>query len=343
VIRGAGWVPVIGARRAVPDSACLTCHAVGLHHADKSAETTSCSSCHIEHTGSMHLAAAANPGCTRCHANLELKPGMLPSVSAHVRSFSNGHPDFRPLRLASGEERSAVFGLKFNHSDHLRPGLSGPQGKTTLQCTNCHRIEESGGRDVRHSGMMAPVKFARDCQSCHTLEFDKRVPEQAPHGDAVAALRFIQEKLMVTGHNETSAVVKAETILFREKCALCHTVDGASKLPQFMPVSFEAPRIARVSQPKRWLASAVFSHSAHSEVQCAECHTAAMTSLSGKDLLLPGIATCQRCHDGQSRPQGPALASGHAESGCFLCHIYHESAPDVIWHPAFRLDELVSR
>ena len=36
VVSGAGWVPVIGNRRHVPDSACQSCHQAGPHHADLS-------------------------------------------------------------------------------------------------------------------------------------------------------------------------------------------------------------------------------------------------------------------------------------------------------------------
>ena len=46
-------------------------------------------------------------------------------------------------------------------------------------------------------------------------------------------------------------------------------------------------------------------------------------SQNASEILLPSISTCQHCHDGKSHPQGPALATGHAESGCYLCHEYH--------------------
>jgi hypothetical protein len=67
----------------------------------------------------------------------------------------------------------------------------------------------------------------------------------------------------------------------------------------------------------------VFSHEAHQAVACIECHNRVAFSQSAQDVLLPNIQSCQRCHNGESRPQGPVLSAGHAESGCFLCHEYH--------------------
>ena len=94
----------------------------------------------------------------------------------------------------------------------------------------------------------------------------------------------------------------------------------------------------------------MFSHTAHNTVQCEECHAAALTSTSGQDLLMPNIGVCQRCHDGQSRPQGPALSNGHAESGCSLCHEYHETLKAELKtgtgmesRTAFRIDQLTSK
>ncbi|MGA2871307.1 MAG: cytochrome c3 family protein [Verrucomicrobiota bacterium] len=83
------------------------------------------------------------------------------------------------------------------------------------------------------------------------------------------------------------------------------------------------PQIEPSSQPQHWFADAAFSHTAHQYLECADCHQKALTSSNGSDLLMPRIATCRRCHDGQSSPQGPPVRTGHAESGCFLCHLYH--------------------
>ena len=357
IIPGTGFLPVgFGSSRKVPNSACESCHTVGAHHANQTVETKACSTCHIEHVGAMHLAAAPVSGCTQCHAKLEVR-NVPAAVATSIESFTKGHPDFRPLRNISVTEHDAAFGLKFNHADHLKQGLTGPDGKVTLQCEYCHSVEDPKGRDTAHSGRMANVNFERSCQSCHSLDFDKRVKEQAPHAESAVALKFVQAKMAEVAPGDKPALVRAETILFREKCALCHTVANVEQLPRLTSATFETNaygmRVNRLNisgspdgnastlsaemlanpdmfavalshAPKRFFTAAMFSHSSHSAVECLECHANAKTSTVGTDLLMPGIAVCQRCHDGQSRPQGPALSNGHAESGCSLCHEYHE-------------------
>ena len=58
-----------------------------------------------------------------------------------------------------------------------------------------------------------------------------------------------------------------------------------------------------------------FNHERHQMVKCAECHAASLRSHETTDILVPGIATCEKCHH-----EG---ADG-AESRCFECHTYHD-------------------
>ncbi len=353
-----------GGGRNVPDSTCLDCHTVGPHHANVSTSSESCSSCHVEHIGAMNLSAAPVKSCADCHANLMVKSGM-PSVAVHINTFVSGHPNFRALREVSMETKEAAFGLKFNHAEHdSSKGISGPNGTQVLECSYCHVVEPAAGRDENHQGRMANVDFEKSCRSCHSLDFDKRVSEQAPHSTADAALKFVQAKMQIAAPGDNASLVRAETILFRGKCALCHTVSGAASLPgpigpiasadtaprlsliaydKAMPIT-TTPTIAPSHAPQRFYTAAVFSHSAHGAVQCTECHAAALTSVSGKDLIMPSIGVCQKCHSGESRPQGPVLQSGKAESGCSLCHTYHEGEAHIASTKGnmFRVDQLTS-
>jgi hypothetical protein len=201
---------------------------------------------------------------------------------------------------------------------------------------------DAAKRGTVQSGQMAQVDFDRSCRSCHSLEFDRRVAEQAPHTDAITVYRFVVEKMATVVPGNTAALVNAETIIFRQKCALCHTVSGAAALPRVLQTSLDVPTIAPARQPERFFSASVFSHSAHGAILCTECHGAARVSTNGKDLLLPDIVTCQRCHDGRSNPEG-VPPSGHAESGCSLCHLYHEGGRQHAngSSPTFRIDELV--
>ncbi len=132
----------------------------------------------------------------------------------------------------------------------------------------------------------------QSCNLCHTM----KIPDDSPTAVA-ASLRSVQYDTLTV-----------------------HTMTVAT-LPQD---SLTLPTVAPTKQKTRWFTDAIFSHQAHIAVSCESCHARTRISNQGSDILLPGIASCQKCHDGKSSPQGPALASGHAESGCFLCHQYHD-------------------
>jgi hypothetical protein len=387
VIRATSWTPSFGRRARVPDSACLSCHAASPHHPAETKSTPTCASCHVEHIGAMHLTATADTGCTQCHAQLESRSGVL-RVAANVRNFATDHPDFRELPDASAEERSADFALRFNHAEHMHPGLRSPGGVVTLQCQSCH-VAAMGG-DGRQAFGLAAVSFEKSCRSCHSLDFDTHIQHEAPHASPVEVQAFVKQAIagfaqanpaVVAAeiHNWQSEpllpgqmrmpppqsaqewianrVNRAEVILWREKCALCHrdlnrvaqaggTVGQPGGTTVTPAVSFldasALPRIEPSRQPSRWFTNAVFSHPAHQAVECAECHAKALTSSSGSDLLMPAIATCRRCHDGSSSPQGPPVKTGHAESGCFLCHVYHGPGPTGL-AAAHQVADLLSR
>jgi hypothetical protein len=225
---------------------------------------------------------------------------------------------------------------------------------------------------------MRPAGYRETCSGCHTLEFDEHIRAEAPHADVSTVHNFVVDQLgaYANAHPEVvqrelkslqrtgalpqqipvpaphtarewiaARVARSETILWRARCNLCHTVSGEAGTRNSAMVQ-ALPQIEPSHQPLRFFASASFSHGAHQAVKCEECHSKAITSKSGIDLLMPAVGVCQRCHDGMSRPRGPALAAGHAESGCFLCHTYHgwnnPSANPVSAHPGFALSELLS-
>jgi hypothetical protein len=353
LVRSTGFSPSLGLRRQVPDSACLSCHNVAAHHPGMTAKSPTCSSCHREHEGAMHLAAVADKGCTQCHANLSSAGGAL-RVAARITNFARDHPEFRELRTVGDAEKSAAFALKFNHAAHLVQGLSGPHGAQTLQCTSCH--QPTLDADGRASKGMSTVSFEKSCRSCHSLEFDTHIKGEAPHTNPADVRGFVGEQIKEFAGTHPQEVAEeirtwspeaplpgragmppprttaewianrtdhAEAILWRGKCVLCHQDLNPESRAALQPALLALPRIEHTQQATRWYSEAVFSHPAHQSVPCAECHAKAASSTSGKDVLMPSIASCRRCHDGQSSPQGPPVKAGHAESGCFLCHFYH--------------------
>ena len=93
------------------------------------------------------------------------------------------------------------------------------------------------------------------------------------------------------------------------------------------------------------MGNAVFSHDAHSSFTCESCHIYKQpccakappdTFEQGADMWLPGIATCQSCHNGS-----PA-ATGKAENGCFLCHQYHKwNQRDTLPSDGFKANQTI--
>ena len=308
----------------------------------------------------MHLAAVADSGCTQCHAQLTSRSGEL-HVAAKITNFAIDHSEFRALRTTSDADRAAAFALRFNHAEHMHPNLRTPQGMQTLQCTSCHQATLSMQRGRTGRGFCGRLLWRKSCRSCHTLQFDQHINREAPHTEPPTVVRdFVEQSVtefaqvhpqlvaeeirhwpaeaplpgkvvLPTPRTQeewiTNRIRRSEIILWREKCSLCHRNVDPENPATLQSAVLPLPQLEPVHQPTQWFSSAVFSHPAHQSVGCAECHSNALTSSSGSDLLMPSISTCKRCHDGQSSPQGPPLKAGHAESGCALCHFYH--GPDV--------------
>lgn len=201
--------------------------------------------------------------------------------------------------------------------------------------------------------LMAVITYENQCAGCHTLQFDKRFTEQVPHPggrdqkDLQQVRDFLQAKfrdyiaknpgaireVALTNQDEDSRrrgassappapsfrnasewvdynVKQAEDLLWNKTCKQCHQLDfpnGPEGLPTIKPAGFVT----------RWLPHASFNHQSHRAIDCASCHSAAPVSREAADVLVPGIKTCQTCHNGN-----PA-SYGHAENGCFECHSYH--------------------
>ena len=361
----------------VSDQKCLACHDGAVHHATQEF-TPSCASCHADHRGAVRLAATSDANCTQCHSNLTTRGGSTGFVR-NINSFAGDHPEFAVLRAGRGDPAT----IQLNHYRHLQPNLLGPNGShVQMVCTDCHRSaadangpwpygdsqSQSGAAKARRErrktrcaaasrAYMAPATYARTCAACHTLQFDKRLPDAVPHDTpevihpfVVARLqsyiathpadlrvprdpsRDLPEKLIPADYRVLTPqqwigerTAEAEQLLWRKTCKQCHTVVFGE--------TAALPRIAPSNITARYMPHAKFDHSQHGLVDCASCHAAALTSQQNSDVLLPGIATCRTCH----KPGAEA-----AESRCFECHTYHDPAQHKPAHSNFSLTDLVS-
>ena len=367
------------------DSACLSCHDGPVHHA-VSKKSLACASCHVEHRGRVNITAASNQACAECHGNLDAVDGKS-HYANHVRSLEDGHPQFAAL-----EGPPDPGTIRLNHAIHSKPIRRGPSGQlVNLECGNCHHAT-SAQADLTYADtnyraaivsykdsdellppqagilsppkamsgreLMAPVKFANACSSCHLLTFDKRFEEGVPHDKTEVVHAFLLRKFReyIAAHpNETRVTrdpnrdltgkplppevrvltpaqwvtertAEAENLLWRKTCKQCHALnlgvrpDGLANIPEAKMTS-------------RWMPYAKFDHSAHTGFTCVSCHEKALTSTETSDILLPGIATCRTCH---------APGPNHAESRCFECHTYHDWSKRKEVKPNFTLPALRS-
>jgi hypothetical protein len=268
------------------DAACLACHDGPVHHAN-AVKSLECATCHSEHRGRINISATSKQACAECHTDLNSVGGKS-HYANHVRSFENGHPQFAALRDGTRDPGT----IKLNHAVHLKPIRRGPNGPLVqLECGDCHRPSAVSASwtyaDAKYvaakpnyseldeilpvhaatlsppapmSGreLMAPVKFATACASCHALTFDKRFDEGVPHDKPEVVHAFLVKKFAeyiathpgelretrdpnrdLTGRPlppRSQALTSsqwvaqhtaiAEELLWHKTCAQCHTLTG---------------------------------------------------------------------------------------------------------------------
>jgi hypothetical protein len=246
-----------------------------------------------------------------------------PRFVAHIGGFDQTHPEFAVLRSGRIDQGT----VKLNHAVHLKRDLRGPRGPVQLACVDCHRLP----------GVEA-VNYEKHCAECHTLEFDRRFRESAPHKEPTVVYEFVVKRLTeyIAAHPREIPLVDepdkrlpsrppqpparnaaewvqqrladAQLLLWRKSCKECHTLSYPSG-PDALP------EVAKAAITTRWLPHAEFDHEAHQSVACTSCHTKATNSQETADVLIPGVQVCRSCHHS---------GNDAAEARCFECHGYHD-------------------
>lgn len=182
----------------VSDETCESCHQLTKHSkflGDHPEVQGACRSCHFEHSEGKHLIVSDSRMCVECHA----APTKIDSQSAtqNVASFDT-HPQFRvrvqallpdlPDTRVSLDDAAALKDNSFvrlNHFVHLNGAIRSRTGLKQLGCRDCH-LASADQRTIE------PISFEKNCQSCHPLDFDERLPGvEVPHGDPNIVFRFL--------------------------------------------------------------------------------------------------------------------------------------------------------
>ena len=382
------------------DAACLACHDGPIHHSAPM-KKVACAECHSEHRGRVNLLATGNESCAQCHSDLKASGGTS-NYSNAIHSFADGHPEFAVLRSTGGSKFSDSGTIKLNHALHMKLIRRGPTGPIVqLECGNCHRPAAAAAEltygDARYRAagttykdadellpmhaetlpprkmaggreLMAPVKFATACASCHLLTFDKHFDEGVPHDKPEVVHAFLVNKFTqyIAAHPGDVRVVRdpnrdlpekipqlgvriltpsqwvaertadAEQLLWRKTCIQCHTltIGGSAVVAAVATPAASLPVVAPANTTIKWMPHAKFDHEAHGGFSCTSCHMQALTSALPTDVLMPSISTCQTCH---------APGPDHAESRCFECHTYHDWSKRKEIAPTFNLPALKLR
>ena len=384
------------------DTACLSCHDGPIHHAWLNLSPPDCATCHLEHRGRINFSSVSSESCTLCHARL------VTNHVGHIEDFETSHPQFAALQGGSRDPGT----IKLNHAIHMKPIRRGPNGPNVqLECGNCHhataaeadltyadpKYRAASVSDKEHDEVLpmlagtlsppepmngreliAPVKFANACASCHLLTFDKRFDEGVPHDEPGVVHTFLLKKfreyitaypgemrvkrdpnrdltgkplppevrILTPAQWVAERTTEAEDLLWRKTCKQCHTLmsfekDSQRRIEMAVTRPGGAPEISRnsVELPDIAPANITLRWMPHARFDHS-AHTG---------------FTCTSCHEKTltSTESGDVLLPGiatcqtchapgpdHAESRCFECHTYHDWSKRKEVKPTFTLPAL---
>lgn len=339
----------------VTDAVCIACHADTRHHVDTKKyplpeiSQAACQSCHKEHQGPAPIVRNDQQFCASCHGDIQ---SVAKGVDlGRATDFGTDHPEFRPLVMVDGRTKKRVrmtldpkhwpvekSNLNFSHVQHLDPkGMRVPNKaeRKVLVCADCHTTDATGR-------YMKPITMEKQCASCHLLQFDARAPDRTVvHGSVELTMRTMREfystialeggamaegattslrrrpgaPLTENARREAVAWAErmtaqaAEQVFGKSVCKTCHQVTRSVEKGR---TKWE---ILPVTVASRWMEKGEFDHARHESMECADCHDAAK-SKKATDVLLPRIATCQKCHAGEG-------ARSKVASTCVTCHAFH--------------------
>lgn len=333
---------------------CVSCHTEheGPQEMPRTVERF-CSDCHADLDSRLtdtRIGNAVSFGRNAPRADADAHPEFRPLV---LINWNGEQPQMARVPLGQASENS---NLKFPHALHLNVTGGVAQmtrrlgdrygGRPGLNCADCHT-------PTPDQTSFQPVDMEEDCGSCHALGFDQQggvtrtlrhgSPDQvvadlrefyrgrAPArpdelGSAVrrrpgdigqvrAALQYARAR---AGANSSAA--QAIQAVFRPggACFDCHVID------QRGPLDFH---VRPVAFPSRYLLHGWFDHRAHQQMNvpgqpnlqgdqaCLSCHSADRSNQAA-NLLVPDLASCQRCHGGEGTRSA-------VPSSCAMCHDYH--------------------
>lgn len=126
-------------------------------------------------------------------------------------------------------------------------------------------------------------------------------------------------------------LTRNETAFFRAAggCRYCHV--ETNRDPGGAELS-GLPVYAKTNVRNRWLLHARFSHQRHRMLDCGQCHEKVRESSDTRDVLMPRIEMCQKCHNPQVG----------VRSDCAECHGYHHREGKPERHKGWTIEECLN-
>jgi hypothetical protein len=229
-----------------------------------------------------------------------------------------------------------------------------------LDCADCHQLDSGDFRAAPHllsevpaaavlpsrspGAYMLPITYENQCAACHPLSFAKgadgkdvsvqhrlQPPEVHKYLEGFYANQLLKgnasllkgpvvrlpgkdpETAKLGQEIEEKVKTAMQRLFTKNTCLECHRTKGGDK-------GLASLQIVPPNIPSVWFQHAVFNHSAHRAMRCADCHADVEKSKVATDVLIPDKVKCLECH---SPPGSSGGAKGGARFDCVECHRYH--------------------
>jgi hypothetical protein len=352
---------------AMASESCVQCHHehLGINHNLLDIADENCVRCHkdlssfaVNAEESLSKIASFDPVSTAAHGSFR---GLAQDTGtihfSHIQHMRPGQPAEVGARSAK-----KFSSLTARYQEQYKSRIDA-NGLIQLQCGDCH-VRSS------HQDIFQPVDYAKHCKACHQLDVPhkldmqdmqslkeeifasqnrtlRRLLDNAPLDQSSTKSEQYsltdpvfneKSRQSESGHDLISLIDEASPLIRFEifqtfGCGKCHQVDTD---PTDGPTSKHIVKPSGIKS--QWLTGASFTHDAHVNIECKQCHlmdleSSVKTSDSvqpqgglSSQVLIGDIDNCRTCHivDEAKRFEVRNAGNPHVATGdCIDCHRYH--------------------
>lgn len=337
----------------IADNSCVRCHADLTPYAKDSTRVLAKVTSFSDHPAFRKIEQAEDPGTITFSHVQHMQPGQPRTVGDATALKWEGIQDWSN-RFALKRPEGAQGLIQLKCSDCHEPDYPGTSQRLyqpvqfQRHCEVCHKTPVPHGLD-----MVRSIEAERERVAGALLkEFAGNAEQEATRPDV---LREVLQKLQTNSTGEAFSQVMERDVegarrglyvsLGCKKChqlyqpfsqpaiqpTIQHTLQPNSQ-PVAKPVVSDAHRDAWAHEivepskiPMQWLADASFTHGAHIQMECKDCHT---LGASAKEVMIQGVKSCRECHisDPVERAKRGQVNPHVATADCIDCHRYHHSS-----------------